>query len=265
MRHRVQGRKLGRTTAHRTAMFRNQLTALFTHDRIVTTVAKAKELRPLAERMVTLARTGSLPARRRVLTMVPDKEIVRRLFDDIAPRFMDRPGGYTRIMRLGRRRGDGAEMAIIEFVDYDLAEHDEGAASSKSKTSLMDRAKGMFGGGAKAAGEEATVEAAEESAEEPAVEAEAAETVSVDEPPAEPEAVEAAPEEAPSAEPEAVETAAEEEEPAEEPKAVETAPVEESAEEPEAAATEAAEETVEEPEAADAEAAEESDEETKKS
>jgi len=249
MRHRVQGRKLGRTTAHRTAMFRNQLTALFTHDRIVTTVAKAKELRPLAERMVTLARTGSLPARRRVLTMVPDKEIVRRLFDDIAPRFMDRPGGYTRIMRLGRRRGDGAEMAIIEFVDYDLADHDEGATSSKSKTSLMDRAKGMFGGGAKAAGAEAAVEAAEEA---------------VDEPAAEPEAVEAAPEEAPPAEPEAVETAPEEE-PAETPKAVEAAPVAEPAEEPEATAPQAAEETVEEPETAEAEAADESDEETEKS
>ena len=105
MRHRVRGRKLGRTTAHRKALFRNQLTALFTHDRIVTTLAKAKELRPLAERMVTLAGTGSLPARRKVLTMVPDKEVVRRLFEEIAPRFTDRPGGYTRVMRLGRRRG----------------------------------------------------------------------------------------------------------------------------------------------------------------
>ena len=124
MRHRVRGRKLGRTTAHRKALFRNQLTALFTHERIITTLAKAKELRPMAERMVTLAGTGSLPARRKVLTMVPDKVIVRRLFDEIAPRFTDRPGGYTRIMRLGRRHGDGAEMAIIEFVDFDLAEHD---------------------------------------------------------------------------------------------------------------------------------------------
>lgn len=149
MRHRMQGRKLGRTTAHRTAMFRNQLTALFTHERIVTTVAKAKELRPLAERMVTLARTGTLPARRKVLTMVPDKEIVQRLFDDIAPRFVDRNGGYTRIMRLGRRRGDGAEMAIIEFVDYELADHVEGETGGARKPSLMDRAKGMFGGGKK--------------------------------------------------------------------------------------------------------------------
>ena len=153
MRHRVRGRKLGRTTAHRKALFRNQLSALFTHERIITTLAKAKELRPMAERMVTLAGTGSLPARRKVLTWVPDKVIVRRLFDEIAPRFTDRPGGYTRIMRLGRRHGDGAEMAVIEFVDYDLAEHEEGGGSSKDKGSLMDRAKGLFGGGAKAEAE----------------------------------------------------------------------------------------------------------------
>lgn len=180
MRHRHQGRKLGRTTAHRTAMFRNQLTALFTHERIVTTVAKAKELRPLAERMVTLARTGTLPARRRVLTMVPDKEIVQRLFDDIAPRFVDRNGGYTRIMRLGRRRGDGAEMAIIEFVDYELSEHVDGEVSGGKKPSLMDRAKGMFGGGKKTAAEAGAKPAAaadEVDEEELAAEAEAAATV----------------------------------------------------------------------------------------
>jgi large subunit ribosomal protein L17 len=153
-------------------MFRNQLTALFTHERIVTTLAKAKELRPIAERMVTLAGTGTLPARRKVLTMVPDKDVVRRLFDDIAPRFLERPGGYTRIMRLGRRRGDGAELAIIEFVDYDLAEHEEGDSPSKSKASLMDRAKGMFGGGAKAAETDDAVDDAvdEEVAEATAVE-----------------------------------------------------------------------------------------------
>jgi large subunit ribosomal protein L17 len=173
MRHRVRGRKLGRTTAHRKALFRNQLTALFTHDRIVTTLAKAKELRPLAERMVTLAGTGSLPARRKALTMVPDKEVVRRLFEEIAPRFIDRPGGYTRVMRLGRRRGDGAELAIIEFVDYELAEHEEGGAPAK-KGSLMDRAKGVFGGGAKKSDEKGTVagDEAEETAEAAAEEAE---------------------------------------------------------------------------------------------
>jgi large subunit ribosomal protein L17 len=167
MRHRVRGRKLGRTTAHRKALFRNQLTALFTHDRIVTTLAKAKELRPLAERMVTLAGTGTLPARRQVLTMVPDKDVVRRLFDEIAPRFTDRPGGYTRVMRLGRRRGDGAELAIIEFVDYELSEHEEGGTPAKDKSSLMDRAKGVFGGGGKKADEKVDkdVEAAAEDAE----------------------------------------------------------------------------------------------------
>jgi large subunit ribosomal protein L17 len=151
MRHGMRHRKLGRTSSHRKAMFRNQLTALMTHERIVTTLAKAKELRPLAERMVTLAGTGTLPARRKILSMVSDKEVVRRLFDDIAPRFTDRPGGYTRIMRLGRRRGDGAEVAILEFVDYELADHEDGGETpAKGKTSLMDRAKGMFGGGAKA-------------------------------------------------------------------------------------------------------------------
>ena len=248
MRHRVRGRKLGRTTAHRTAMFRNQLTALFTHERIVTTVAKAKELRPLAERMVTLARTGSLPARRKVLTMVPDKDVVRRLFDDIAPRFMDRPGGYTRIMRLGRRRGDGAEMAIIEFVDYELSEHEDGGGPAKSKSSLIDRAKGMFGGGAKGEADETeTVEA--ETAEE---EAAAADVAPADEPADEPEPIEAAPadepettEVAPAEEPEAVEGALVEE-PTEEP--AEAAPPEEPAEEPEPVeATPAEEPTAEEP------------------
>jgi large subunit ribosomal protein L17 len=204
MRHRVRGRKLGRTTAHRKALFRNQLTALFTHDRIVTTLAKAKELRPLAERMVTLAGTGSLPARRKVLTMVPDKEVVRRLFEEIAPRFTDRPGGYTRVMRLGRRRGDGAELAIIEFVDYELSEHEEGGASDK-KGSLMDRAKGVFGGGAKK--DEGEIdETAEAAADDGDTEVEA-EPTEVAEPEAEEEAVVA-----PAEEPEAVAEAPEAEE-----------------------------------------------------
>ena len=166
MRHRVQGRKLGRTTAHRKALFRNQLTSLFTHERIITTVAKAKELRPQAERMVTLARTGSLADRRLILKTVPDKDVVRRLFDDIAPRFADRNGGYTRIMRLGRRRGDGAELAIIEFVDFEPAKH-ETAGDGKDKPSLMDRAKGMFGGGGKADKGEAGGEAEGEPEGEP--------------------------------------------------------------------------------------------------
>jgi large subunit ribosomal protein L17 len=208
MRHRVRGRKLGRTTAHRKALFRNQLTALFTHDRIVTTLAKAKELRPLAERMVTLAGTGTLPARRKVLTMVPDKEVVRRLFDEIAPRFTDRPGGYTRVMRLGRRRGDGAELAIIEFVDYELSEHEEGGTPGSGKGSLMDRAKGVFGGGAKKDADEAEDEAmvAEEAVEAAADDAEAkVEAEPAEEPADEPEPAEAAPEEEPEADAEPAE------------------------------------------------------------
>jgi len=162
MRHRVHGRKLGRTSSHRKALFRNQLTALFTHERIITTVAKAKELRPIAERMVTLARTGTLAARRRVAAMISDKGVAKRLFDEIAPRFADRPGGYTRIMRLGRRRGDNAELAIIEFVDYELADHQDDG-ETKGKGSFMDRAKGMFGSGG--AADDEAVEAGAENAE----------------------------------------------------------------------------------------------------
>jgi len=171
MRHRMQGRKLGRTSAHRKALFRNQLTALFTHERIITTKAKAKDLRPVAERMVTLARTGTLPARRKILSMVPDKEVVRRLFDEIAPRFAERSGGYTRIMKLGRRRGDGAEMAIIEFIDYELKSKDD--RSDSGKPSLMDRARNMFGGGGTA---DETAESSQSEDVEPTAEAEVEET-----------------------------------------------------------------------------------------
>lgn len=165
MRHRVHNRKLGRTSAHRKALFRNQLASLFTHERVVTTLPKAKELRPLAERMVTLARTGTVPARRQVLSVVPDKQVVKRLFDEIAPRFTERPGGYTRIVKLGPRHGDGAELAVIEFVDFKLEAKREG--KGEEKKSLMDRAKSMLGGGAKASkGETATApEAANETAE----------------------------------------------------------------------------------------------------
>jgi len=188
MRHRVHGRKLGRTTAHRKALFRNQLTALFTHERIITTVAKAKELRPIAERMVTLARTGSLPARRRILTMVPDKIVVRRLFDEIAPRFMDREGGYTRIVRLGNRRGDNAELALIELVDY--VPTAKGETAGEEKTSLMDRARGMFGGGRKAASKEKETAAESAEAEEtPAEAAEPGDEAAAETPAAEPETV----------------------------------------------------------------------------
>ncbi|MEM6454011.1 MAG: 50S ribosomal protein L17 [Acidobacteriota bacterium] len=119
MRHNHHGRKLGRTTSHRRAMFRNQLASLIEHERITTTLHKAKELRPLIEKMVTRGRDNTVHSRRLVGRMIADRSVIKKLFDEISPRFADRPGGYTRIMKLGPRHGDGAEMAIIEFVDYD--------------------------------------------------------------------------------------------------------------------------------------------------
>ncbi len=119
MRHAVHGRKLGRTSAHRRAMFRNQLASLVEHERIITTIEKAKELRPIFEKTITQGKRGTLHARRRVRRWIPNRQLVQRLFDDIAPRFEDRQGGYTRITKLGPRKGDGAEMAVLELVDYD--------------------------------------------------------------------------------------------------------------------------------------------------
>ena len=121
MRHRKDGRQLGRNTAHRKALFRSLLTALFDHERIETTSAKAKELKVLADRMVTLGKSGTLAARRRALTCVWRKDVVAKLFKDIAPRFASRSGGYTRIIKTRRRMGDGAEMVAIELVSQ--AEH----------------------------------------------------------------------------------------------------------------------------------------------
>lgn len=117
MRHRKDGFKLGRLTQHRWAMFRNLLVALFRHERITTTEAKAKAVRGLAEQMVTLAKRENLHARRQVLAMVPDAEVVGTLFDTIAARFSDRTGGYTRIIKLGPRPGDNAPMVLLELVD----------------------------------------------------------------------------------------------------------------------------------------------------
>jgi large subunit ribosomal protein L17 len=117
MRHKRGGSKLGRLTAHRWALFRNLLTALFTHERITTTVAKAKAIRPLADHLVTLAKADTLHARRQALALVPDTAVVRRLFDTVGARYADRRGGYTRIFQMGTRRGDGAPLAIVELVD----------------------------------------------------------------------------------------------------------------------------------------------------
>ena len=117
MRHRNAGYKLGRVTQHRWALFRNLLVALFRHERIQTTEAKAKAVRGLADHMITLAKRDNLHARRQVLSMVPDTEVVGQLFGTIAPRFGDRNGGYTRLIKAGRRPGDNAPMVLLELVD----------------------------------------------------------------------------------------------------------------------------------------------------
>lgn len=116
MRHRKKGRQLSRTASHRKAVLRNLATSLFRHERVETTQAKAKELRPYAERLITLAKRGDVHARRLVGRKIADREILGKLFDDIGPRYASRPGGYTRILKTGSRRGDGAEMAFIELV-----------------------------------------------------------------------------------------------------------------------------------------------------
>lgn len=116
MRHNVKGRQLSRTAAHKRALMRNMASSLFRHEGITTTVAKAKELRPYAEKLVTLARRGDLHAIRQAERKLKDKDILTKLFKEIGPRFAGRPGGYTRILKLGHRPGDGAEMARIELV-----------------------------------------------------------------------------------------------------------------------------------------------------
>ncbi len=117
MRHRKKGRKLSRTASHKKATMRNMAASLFRHGRIETTTAKAKELRPYAERLITLAKRGDLHARRLAATKIQDRQVLGSLFDDIGPRFSERPGGYTRILKLGNRKGDAAEMSLIELVD----------------------------------------------------------------------------------------------------------------------------------------------------
>ena len=122
MRHLNQGRKLNRTSAHRKALFRNLVLSLVRHERLKTTDAKAKELRRYADRMVTLGKRGDLAARRLAYNFMQSRDAVKKLFDEIAPRFMDRAGGYTRVVKFGMRRGDAAPLSIIEFTSNESAE-----------------------------------------------------------------------------------------------------------------------------------------------
>jgi large subunit ribosomal protein L17 len=133
MRHRNAGFKLGRVTQHRWALFRNLLVALFRHERIRTTEAKAKAVRGLADQMITLAKRDNLHARRQVLSMVPDAEVVGQLFGTLAPRFADRNGGYTRIIKAGPRPGDNAPMVLLELVDRPEAPKDKEKKAEKKE------------------------------------------------------------------------------------------------------------------------------------
>jgi large subunit ribosomal protein L17 len=164
MRHRVAYRKLGRVTEHRIAMLRNQALDLLRHERIQTTVPRAKELRPFVERIISIAKssltapegsTHVVTARRRVAADIPDREVVTKLFATIAPRYTERPGGYTRMLRLGYRRGDSAEVAEVELVGSEYnpaakAEAEKAAAGEKPKKKTMgERLRGALGGGRK--------------------------------------------------------------------------------------------------------------------
>ena len=142
MRHRVKAGTLGRSASHRTAMYRNLVTSLFEHERVRTTDAKAKGVRSLAEKMITLGKRGDLHARRRALRVIRRREVAAKVFDDLAERYLDRPGGYTRIVKLGIRPGDAASMSIIELVE---------PAGGGPKTDTTDGEKTAKKTGAKAA------------------------------------------------------------------------------------------------------------------
>ena len=135
MRHKIAGRKLGRNPSHRRAMLRNLVTSFLQHERLVTTLPKAKELRPLAEKMITLGKRDTLHARRQVSAYLLDDSTAKKVFDTIAPRFSDRPGGYSRIVRLGPRVGDGADVAVIELLgsDQEVKKAEDTTESEDSK------------------------------------------------------------------------------------------------------------------------------------
>jgi large subunit ribosomal protein L17 len=147
MRHRVAHRKLGRVTEHRIAMLRNQATSLLRHEHLVTTVPRAKELRPFVERLITIAKRAvvdgsaakALTARREILRDIPDRDVVTKLFTEIAPRYASRPGGYTRLLRIGYRQGDSADMALVELLGF---EFDPKAKTDKTEKAAKPKSVG---------------------------------------------------------------------------------------------------------------------------
>ena len=163
MRHQRAGRKLGRTTSHRWAMFKNMLTSFFEWEKIETTSAKAKELRPLAEKVITLGKRGDLAARREVLKLIANKKIVQKLFNEIAPKVTSRLGGYTRIVRAGFRAGDCAPMSIIEIISEEKgAEKKKGAKKKQAAGKPKPKAAKEVKKGKPSEGEPKTKKASEE-------------------------------------------------------------------------------------------------------
>ena len=164
MRHQKKTVKLGRTAEHRKALLANQVCSLIEHQRIKTTLAKAKAVRPLAEKMVTLGKNGSLHARRTALSVLRQKDAVKKLFEDIAPRSAERKGGYTRIIKLGQRKSDAAEIAFLEWVDaaevvVEEAKPEKGKKRKSAKTEAEAKPEGKAKKSAKA--EDKTVDAEE--------------------------------------------------------------------------------------------------------
>jgi large subunit ribosomal protein L17 len=145
MRHARSGKKLGRDSAHRKALYANLACALIEHGRIKTTEAKAKAVKPFAEKMITLGRRGDLAARRQAVAQLRSQAVVKQLFDEVAPRFADRPGGYSRIVKLGARYGDAAEMVYLELVDYEPAEAAPTATSAAAATRRSPAASASAG------------------------------------------------------------------------------------------------------------------------
>jgi len=183
MRHMKSGKRLGRNTSHRKAMMRNMVTSFFDHEKITTTDARAKELRKIAEKLITMARRGDLHSRRLVMQVVRDKKVVAKLFDQIAPRYTERPGGYTRIIKLGHRSGDNASLSVIELVEQEFT-----AKPKKKKAEIKKAAKPVVPVVEEAPVEEAPVEEApveEAPAEEAPAEEAPAEEAPAEEAPAE--------------------------------------------------------------------------------
>ncbi len=137
MRHGFRGRRFNRTTEHRRAMFANMAAALIKHEQIVTTLPKAKDLRPVVEKLVTLGKRGGLHARRQAIAQLRDEDMVRKLFDVLGPRYQARPGGYLRVLKAGFRQGDNAPMAVIEFIDRDVDARGQDSGPTQ-KTELVD-------------------------------------------------------------------------------------------------------------------------------